>query len=77
MKRKKNETVTLTCESCGTKGDFPASSPAAPVLSASEASEKSGWSYSIGFFAMLTGDYHNRCSDCTKRGRAATATPSS
>ncbi len=59
--------VTLTCEGCGLKEAFPASSPAAPILTASESSEKKGWSYQIGFAAMLTGDHHNRCPTCTKK----------
>ena len=56
--------VELACECCGKKERFPASSPAALVLTASEASKKVGWSFKVGFYTMLTGDYHNRCPDC-------------
>jgi len=59
--------VTLTCVDCKVKAKFPAASPAAPVLTASEASEKKGWSYEIGFAAMLTGDHQNRCPECTAK----------
>lgn len=55
--------VELTCEVCGTKRKFRASSPAAPILTASKESKKAGWSYQVGFEAMLTGDHHNRCPD--------------
>ena len=66
MSRKPSKTVVLTCCGCGKKERFPASSPAAPMLTASEASAKKGWSYSIGFFAMLTGNHENRCPVCTR-----------
>jgi hypothetical protein len=69
----KHKLVTLTCTDCKTKAKFPASSPAAPALTASEASAKKGWSYEVGFFAMMTGDHKNRCPKCT----AALATAAS
>lgn len=68
-KKKSASAVELTCCECGTKGTFPASSPAAPELTASEASAKEGWSYAVGFFAMLTGDHQNRCPTCTRKER--------
>ena len=59
--------VELTCEVCGTKRKFRASSPAAPFLTAAEESVKYGWSFENGFQAMLTGDYHNRCPNCKNK----------
>ncbi len=59
----------LTCIDCGKAERFQAASPAAPILTASEESEKKGWSFSVGFFAMLTGNHENRCPDCTKRAK--------
>jgi predicted nucleic-acid-binding Zn-ribbon protein len=64
MRRAKEKRVTLTCKECGTKEAFRAASPAAPILTASEESAKHGWSYSLGFFAMMTGDHENRCPKC-------------
>lgn len=66
--------VELTCRSCGTKKTFPASSPAAPALTASEASAEEGWSFSVGFFAMLTGDHQNLCPACTTGWEKSTST---
>lgn len=68
--------VELTCIACGVHAVFPASSPASPILTACEYAHKNhGWSYQIGFFAMLTGDHHPRCRECTltKRPRAEEA----
>lgn len=64
-KRKgKGNTGTLTCVECGARGAFPITSPAAPVLSMCEAAKKEGWSYEVGFFSMLTGNYNQRCTNC-------------
>lgn len=54
---------------CGAKSKaYPVSSPAAPELSASEASEKDGWTFDCGFWAMALG-HTNLCPECTKRAR--------
>ena len=62
---RKQGLVELVCMDCGKRQSFKASSPAAPKLTASEESAKSGWSYSVGFFSMITGDHNNRCAECT------------
>lgn len=67
MRSVKKDTVTLTCVGCGKKQAFRAPSPAAPELTASEESAKVGWTYEVGFFAMLTGDHQNRCPACSKK----------
>lgn len=66
MSRTRKMTGTLTCVGCGKKQSFRITSPAAPTLSMCEEAEKVGWSYSIGFFAMLTDDHTPRCPACTK-----------
>lgn len=63
---RRQQMVELTCIDCGKKQKFPANSPAAPILSACEAAAEEGWSYAIGFQAMLTGDHRTRCAACTK-----------
>ncbi len=61
--------VALECVECGKKSSFEASSPAAPILTACEEAAKVGWSYQVGFFAMLTGDHKPRCPKCTKKAQ--------
>ena len=61
--------VELTCIACGVHAVFPASSPAAPILTACEAAAEHGWSYQIGFVSILTGDHRPRCRECTATGR--------
>lgn len=62
------KTEELTCSRCGLKARYMATSPAAAKLSALEEAEKDGWSYRVGFFSMMTGDYHELCPRCTKGG---------
>ena len=69
MAKRKGSMGTLTCTGCGVSGAFPIPSPAAPVLTMCEAAEKEGWSYEVGFFSMLTGNYNQRCPKCN--GNAA------
>lgn len=59
------KTGKLTCIDCGKAATFRITSPAAPTLSMCEEAGKVGWSYSIGFFTMLTGDHQTRCPRCT------------
>jgi hypothetical protein len=65
--RSKHKTGKLKCSVCGDTGIFLITSPAAPTLSMCEEAAKVGWSYSIGFSAMMTDDHHPICPDCLKR----------
>jgi hypothetical protein len=61
MFEKKGKRGRLVCggpaaDGCGEKSDWvEIRSPAAPELSVCEKLEDSGWTYDIGFFAMLQG----------------------
>lgn len=61
---KDRKSATLTCATCGTSATFPASSRAAPELTACEkAHEQAGWAYTIGFQAMMFG-HDVQCPAC-------------
>lgn len=59
--------LRLACVSCGAESPpVTPASPAAPILTACEALERAhGWTFEIGFFAMLTGDHRPRCAACS------------
>ena len=57
--------------SCGAKSPvYPIRSPAAPELSLCEQAEKAGWTYDLGFEAMLVG-HTTRCPSCADQFRDA------
>ena len=59
--------VKISCSTCNVQSrPVKPSSPAAPTLTALEVLEADGWSYSLGFTSMLTGNYHPRCPDCSR-----------
>lgn len=59
--------LSLACVSCGVMSPAVVpSSPAAPILTACEKLHAvHGWSFEVGFAAMLTGDHRPRCASCT------------
>jgi hypothetical protein len=62
----KRRPIRLPCAACGVMSPAVApASPAAPLLTACEALHRDhGWSYVVGFAAMLTGDHEPRCPAC-------------
>lgn len=64
---KVSNAILVRCSRCGRAEKFPATSPAAPMLSALEFAETKGWAYQVGFFSMLTGDHNPVCPECMKR----------
>lgn len=71
--KKSGNMVEVTCCNCGATASAPASSPAAPMLTALEALAKEGWAYQIGFSTMLTGDHRPLCPKCVKEAKDAKA----
>jgi hypothetical protein len=63
--------IEVKCVQCGAAEHVKPSSPAAPMLTALEKLRPKGWSYQIGFFAMLTGEHHQLCPVCNGNSRKA------
>jgi len=69
MARRKGKTLRVTCCRCGAESaPYTITSPAAPELSVCEQAEKDGWSFTVDFWAMMTGDHRTVCPDCTREG---------
>lgn len=63
-------TIKVKCISCGREtGVAVHRRQAAPMLVALEHLEPDGWSYRLGFFSMMTGDYYPRCPSCTEKNK--------
>jgi DNA-directed RNA polymerase subunit RPC12/RpoP len=60
--------IKVACVDCGTQSrSVLPCSPAAPILTALEALEGDGWTYTIGFTEMMTGMHNQRCPECSRR----------
>lgn len=57
--------VTVTCSVCGHSETHVARKNAAPMITLlTDTLRPKGWSYTVDFLSMMTGDYRPVCPDC-------------